>query len=195
MLIIKMVSSFCEGNRNFMSIEDKKVRVLDQKNIEQNYKIICDYHANFLKKYGVKLPKLKDTKGNFTKDALVLVYLADNYPNTKKVSKEELTEFIRSFYPRTNDVQQARHLGAQSGWWIAAGGRDNMVLTLKRGDYQLYTLEEPYPMFMQGHRITETDDWEKIKQNYKYRCATCGSKEGELNFHWPATKTVLEAIS
>lgn len=53
--------------------------------------------------------------------------LTYDYPKTRKVSKEELTRFIRSHYPDTNDVQQARHLGAQAGWWIVAGGRDNIV--------------------------------------------------------------------
>ena len=36
-------------------------------------------------------------------------------------------------------------------------------MRIERGSYQLYTLEQPYPGFKQGHRISETDDWEKIK--------------------------------
>ncbi|MBU4338824.1 hypothetical protein KKB43_01480 [Patescibacteria group bacterium] len=154
--------------------------------------MLCEFHKKYLKPFGVKLPKLYDSKGNFTKDALVLVYLAYDYPKTRKISKEELTKFIRSYYPNTNDVQQARHLGAQAGWWIVAGGRDNIVLHIERGSYQLYTLEQPYPGFKQGHRIFETDDWEKIKEKYNYRCATCGSQENNPHFHWPATKTILQ---
>jgi len=122
----------------------------------------------------------------------VLVYLSYGYPDTRKVSKEELTKFVRSYYPDTNDVQQARHLGAQSGWWIVAGGRDNIVLRIKRGFYQLYTLEQPYPDFKKGHRISQTDDWEKIKEKYNFRCATCGSLENNPHFHWTATKTKLQ---
>lgn len=167
-------------------------RILNKKSIESIYKMICEFHENYLKQFDVKLPKLYDSQGNFTKDALVLVYLTYNYPNTRKVSKEELTKFIRSYYPDTNDVQQARHLGAQAGWWIVAGGRDNIVLDIERGSYQLYTLEQPYPSFKKGHRIAETDNWEKIKEKYNYRCATCGSQEGRPHFHWPATKTVLQ---
>lgn len=104
-----------------------------------------------MKKYGVRLPALKDKKGNYIKDALVLVYLTQGYLNTKNVTKEELTSFIRLFYPRTNDLQQARHLGAQKGWYIAAGGRDNKNVVLDRGEYKLLTLEKPYPAF-KGHR-------------------------------------------
>jgi predicted restriction endonuclease len=66
------------------------------------------------------------------------------------------------------------------------------VLTVKRGEYQLYTLEQPYPSFKQGHRLSDTDSWEEIKQKYNYRCATCGSQEGKPHFHWTATKTVLQ---
>ncbi len=166
--------------------------ILNKKSIKSIYKMLCEFYEKYLKSYGVKLPKLYDSKGNFTKDALVLVYLAYDYPKTRKVTKEELTKFVRSYYPNTNDVQQARHLGAQSGWWIVAGGRDNIVLKIKRGSYQLYTLEEPYPGFKKGHRISETDDWEEIKAMYNYRCATCGSQENKPHFHWPATKTKLQ---
>ena len=138
------------------------------------------------------MPKLYGSKGNFTKDALVLIYLTYDYPNTRKVSKEELTRFVRSYYPNTNDVQQARHLGAQAGWWIVAGGRDNIVLKIGRGSYQLYTLEQPYPGFKKGHRISETDSWDEIKEKYNFRCATCGSQENKPHLHWPATRTILQ---
>ena len=166
--------------------------ILNKKSIEGIYKTIREFHEKYLKQYRVKLPKLFHSKGKFTKDALVLVYLAYDYPNTRKVSKKELTKFIRSYYPDTNDVQQARHLGAQAGWWIVAGGRDNIVLNIRRGSYQLYTLEQPYPGFKKGHRITDTDTWQKIKGKYHYRCATCGSQEGKPHLHWPATKTILQ---
>jgi len=166
--------------------------ILNKKSIESIYKTICEFHEKYLKQSGVNLPKLYNQQRNFTKDALVLVYLAYDYPNTRKVSKEELTKFVRSYYPNTNDVQQARHLGAQAGWWIVAGGRDNIVLKIKRGFYQLYTLEQPYPGFKKGHRISETDGWDEIKEKYNFRCATCGSQENKPHFHWPATKTILQ---
>ena len=166
--------------------------ILNKKSIDGIYEMICRFHKKYLRQFNVKLPKLHDRQGNFTKDGLVLVYLAYDYPNTRKVSKEELTKFVRSYYPNTNDVQQARHLGAQAGWWIVAGGRDNIVLNIERGSYQLYTLEQAYPGFKKGHRIAETGDWKKIKEKYNYRCATCGSQENKPHFHWPATKTILQ---
>lgn len=87
--------------------------ILNKKSIEAIYKTVQDFHEKYLEQYGVKLPKLYAKKCKFTKDALVLVYLAYDYPKTRKVSKEELTKFVRSYYPNTNDVQQARHLGAE----------------------------------------------------------------------------------
>ena len=165
----------------------------DKKNdIEILYKLISQFYTKYLEPYGVKLPKLYDKNGHFTKDALVLCYLARGYPETKIVSKEELTKYIRTYYPDTNDVQQARHLGAQQGWWIVAGGRDNIVLNIKRGEYQLYTLEQPYPNFKKGHRLEDSEDFETIKANYNFRCATCGSQEGKPHLHWTATKTILQ---
>ena len=108
------------------------------------------------------------------------------------MSKTRLTEIIRHYYPNTNDVQQARHLGAQKGWWIIAGGRDNIVRDLKKGEYQLHSLEKPYPGFKQERRQMDKYKFAEIKALYGYRCATCGSLEGEPHFHWPQTKTILQ---
>ncbi|MCD6594139.1 hypothetical protein J7L68_00470 [bacterium] len=166
-------------------------KILSKKEITKIYKSICEYYEKYLKKRGVKLPRLFNNNGKYTKDALVLVYLAQDYPETKKVSKGELTRFIEIYYPNVNDVQQARHLGAQKGWYIAAGGRDNRDVVLKRGEYQLVNLEKPYPAF-HGHRVEKTDDWEELKKEYGYRCATCGSEEGKPNIHWPNTTTKLQ---
>ena len=169
-----------------------KTTKLSEKEILKQYKLVKEYHEKYLKRYGVKMPSLFNKNGGFTMNALVLVYLSFGYPTTKAISKTELTSFIRNFYPEVNDVQQARHLGAQDGWWIVAGGRDNIVLKVKRGWYQLYTLERPYPSFKKGHRIVDIGNWEELKRQYGYRCATCGSREGEPNLRWPGTKTILQ---
>jgi hypothetical protein len=167
------------------------MRKLSDNEIKRIYEMICEYHDKCLKQYGVKLPKLTDNKGNYTKDALVLIYLAQDYPKTKKVSKGELTQFIRQYYPNVVDVQQARHLGAQKGWFIISGTRGNRHVALNPGEYKLITLKKSYPAF-KGHRIEETGDWQDIKKQYGYRCATCGSKESEPNIHWPNTITKLQ---
>ena len=166
------------------------MRQFTESEIEKSYVQLARYHKTHLEKYGVKLPNLK--RGNsYTIDALTLIYLFQGYPKTRQVSKKELTQFIRLYYPDTNDVQQARHLAAQKGWYIGSGQRKNGIRDLKAGEYQLVTLEKPFPNFT-GHRGTDSEDFEDIKKQYNYRCATCGSKEGEANYHWISRTTALQ---
>lgn len=162
--------------------------------ISDLYDLIKSKHARHLASLGVKLPSLK-RGGSYTKDALVLVYLAQGYPNTTVVSKDELTQFIRCFYPEVNDVQQARHLGNVKGWYILSGTRmDNASIQLNWGEYKLISLEECYPGFNSLRRadLAGEEFFEELKRQYGYRCATCGSKEGELNYRYPNTFTKLE---
>lgn len=39
--------------------------------------------------------------------------------------------------------------------------------------------------------LTE-DEWKELKEHYGYRCACCGSKEGEKHLLWPNTITELQ---
>lgn len=159
--------------------------------LQKVYATLQASHREHLYPKGVKLPALRNAQGGYTKDALVLIYLAKDWPNTRPVHKTELTQFVRLYYPNVADVQQARHLGAQKGWWVVAGGRDNIVRNLNHGEYQLHSLEKPYPKFTAERRSAD-DDFDRIKAEYQHRCATCGSVEGEPHLHWPGTKTVLE---
>ena len=166
---------------------------MTENEIVKQYDLLKEYYNKFLKDKNVKFPNLK-TGDNYTKDALTLIYLSLNYPNTKVVSKSELTRFIQEYYPDVNDVQQARHLGAQKGWYIVSGTRNDNITNIKPGEYKLVSLESTYPGFT-GQKRIETisgDYWEDLKQSYNYRCATCGSKEGEANFNWPETITKLQ---
>ncbi|MDR1678764.1 MAG: hypothetical protein LBR81_03200 [Prevotellaceae bacterium] len=151
--------------------------------LEETYKLIEKYHNKYLKEKGVRLPKLKDNNGRYTKDALVLVKLAENYPNTKIISKQELTSFVRKYYPDVSDVQQARHLGMQRGWNIVSGTRGDNGEKVPSGSYKLIDLENSYPAFAPKRRVGfDTDDFEQIKKEYGYKCVSCGTKEGEEHF-------------
>ena len=166
---------------------------MTENEILQTYSLITDYYNKFLKNKNVKLPNLKS--GNkYTKDALTLIYLANGYPNTKTISKSELTRFIQEYYPDVNDVQQARHLGAQKGWFIVSGTRNDNITHINPGEYKLISLETTYPGFTGQKRVESISGnyWEDLKQAYNYRCAICGSKEGEPNFNWPETITKLQ---
>ena len=81
--------------------------------------ISSEYNQN-LKKCNVIMPNLyKGVK--YTISALVLIYLYDHIGQI--VSKQELTDFLRSMGYEINDMQQARHLAQQSGWYILSGTR------------------------------------------------------------------------
>jgi hypothetical protein len=143
---------------------------------------------------GVKLPSQHSKSGQLSQGALVLVRLAVGYPQTRPVSKTDLTGFIRRFYPQTNDVQEARHLAAQGGFFIASGTRGDVLpdgSRLPASAYQLVTLSQPYPGFDSARRI-ETGDFEEIKEQYHHRCATCGSQEGQPHLQWPQAITQLQ---
>ena len=96
----------------------------DKTEIEKLYNIILKEYKNSLEKYNVKMPKLY-SNGNYTLNALVLIYLFSKIGEI--VSKQELTDYVRTMGFDINDVQQARHLAQQSGWYILSG---------TRGDYE-----------------------------------------------------------
>ncbi|HZK44125.1 MAG TPA: hypothetical protein VFC73_07525 [Syntrophomonadaceae bacterium] len=151
-------------------------------------------YDKYLKNQGVKLPNLR-LRGSYTRNALVLIYLYKNLG--KKVNKGEITIFLEdSGYP-TNDMQQARHLGAQSGWYILSGTRRDYAAQnyeLGSGDYALVSVTEPHPSFNNASRsgLLNSESWEEIKKQYGHSCATCGSVEGEPNRYHIGTKTTLE---
>lgn len=167
---------------------------INDSELKKYYDELSEYHEKYLKKYGVKLPRLK-SRGKYTKDALVLIYLYKNFE--KPITKEDLTNFLGNYGERPNDVQQARHLGQQKGWYIISGQRHDKECdeyNVEPGSYALISVKEYYPNFTNLKRMNEltSDEWESIKKAYNYRCATCGSKENELNFHYPNHKTKLQ---
>lgn len=168
---------------------------LTAEEIQTIYAQLADYHGRYLAPRGVKLPELRRPDGQYAQTALALVYLARGYPDTRTVSKSELTEFMRTYYPQVNDVQQARHLAAQHGWYVLSGSRnDDRTADVPPGEYKLASLTEAYPGFRDQQRAdpAEPDYWERLKAAYGYRCACCGSKEGEPHLRWPETTTRLE---
>lgn len=162
--------------------------------IEKQYYVINEKHNKMLKQFNVKMPRLY-TKGNYTLNALVLIYLFEHIG--KKVSKQELTDFLRTMGFEINDVQQARHLAQQSGWYILSGTRGDYECKeygIKPGEYMLKTIDEPYPSYKNLSRTESLNvsSWDELKKVYNYRCATCGSKEDEPSYLYPASLTKLQ---
>lgn len=166
-----------------MNIDIKKIEKKYNIDIEKTYQMITKYHDRYLKDKGVVLPGLKQSNGKYLKRGLVLTYLSNNYPDTKEVSKEELTKFIKEFDPNTTDVQDGRHLARQCGWYIDSGKRGDIHANkICNSCYKLRSLERVYPYF-EDHRKTTASisDWDKLKEAYDMKCAGCGSEEGKSN--------------
>ena len=147
--------------------------------LEQYNKIKSAWNEN-LKGYGVKLSALKKSDGSYTLNALVLVYL---YTNIKKsISKEEITAFLINMGYPVIDMQQARHLSAQDGWYIISGQRGDVECSkhsVKSGEYMLLSITEPYPQFKDKRRseVLNAGSWEELKAHYNNRCVSCVSEE------------------
>lgn len=164
--------------------------IVDGINIEEKYSEIEKYHKN--NALPCILPKLKhgDT---YSESALTLVYLSRYYPNTLSMSKDDITRFCeKCIGKKINDLQAPRHLATQYGWCIQSG-RNNPSPDVPSGYYKLITLESSLPNFSKKRRENYgNNDFEKIKKSYGYRCATCGSKEGEPHNYWKHTIVKLE---
>ncbi len=167
---------------------------LTSNKINDLYNKIYNQYNCHLKQYNVKMPKLY-LKGNYTLNSLVLIYLYSKVGQI--VSKQELTDFLRTMGFEVNDVQQARHLAQQSGWYILSGTRGDYEckqLGIKSGEYMLKTIEKPYPSYKKLKRTDSlnANSWDELKKIYNYRCVTCGSKENEPNFLYPSSSTMLQ---
>ena len=114
------------------------MKKLTDKQIQKQYEIVKEYHKKHLAPLGIKLPHLL-WGGKYTIDALTLVCLSQNYPNTTAVTKEELTKFIKMYKPDAgDDIQSGRHLGKQKGWYIITGTRgDDFTESIPEGSYKL----------------------------------------------------------
>ena len=58
--------------------------------------------------------------------------------------------------------------------------------------YKLIDLENVYPAFRLDRRTGfDTDDFEELKKEYDYRCASCGSEEGKEHLFRKGVKVGL----
>lgn len=171
------------------------MKLYTEKYIEQKYNEINEAWEKYLKDVKVKPIKLKKSNGSYTIDALVLIYLYDNIK--KPISKEELTAFLRNMGYETNDVQQARHLATQKGWYIISGSRGDIECNeynVSKAEYMLMSITEPYPQY-DGIRRSEqlkSSSFDELKKHYHNRCVSCGSKENEKNYLYPNSTTQLQ---
>ena len=151
--------------------------------LQSVYNELKQHHTEYLKSFGVLLPENKATKIFF-----VLCYLFEHVGQV--VSKTELTNYIRKFFPETTDVQYGRHLSKQKGWHILKKGEGG----LRSGEYKLVDIKTPYPGFASARKVgLSVGSFEELKKEYDYRCATCGDKEGEPARWFSEQKVKLHA--
>lgn len=159
--------------------------MLDIITIKNLYPVIEDKVNKNLKSFKISMPRID------TKNYAVLAYLY--YHKNQEISKEELTSFMVAHFG-TNDMQQARHLGKQKGFYILSGRRGDLHpetnKKIKMDHYLLYTLDMPFPSYLINKRSDSINSWDEIKKLYNNKCATCGSKEGSPhNIH---TTTIVK---
>lgn len=121
---------------------------------------------------GIKFPKEGSQKAD------VLVYLYNHLGLIVKkqdVEKEVFSE--RNETPK--DLQDLRHLSKQNGFNILQGGQRYQNCLLKRGEYVFVGFESPNEFWSFKRRDTSNLDWEPLKKEYDYKCATCGAEEGK----------------
>jgi hypothetical protein len=137
--------------------------------------------------------KNKNTNANasYTVGGLMVVFFASRLG--KVATKTELVEFLRAMGCPSHDPQP-RHLGMQVGLNFIVQGcfHPKAKRALKRGEYCLLDLRTAHPNHSTMHRAKATLAWDPMKRLYGFRCACCGSKEGEPHLKNTHLVTTLE---
>lgn len=162
-------------------------KVYTEADVQTTYDQLELEHKNDLAEHGVVLPPLKN-KGGYNTRALQLVYLRMHMRTL--VSKDDISEFVRSFVMDAALDQQPRHLwGSKGGWDVKGSGRKKHKFGGKpvpNGFYVLVSTTNPSPEFilkrMKRLGIVKAEDWDSLLDAYDHRCATCGEKsKGSLD--------------
>lgn len=173
----------------------QRMKTIIKEELKLLYNELVDAHRQYLEAYGVVLPKLLGKKG-YIRDAVILCILYKFIQEA--VSKRDLTLMLASILNvESNDVQQARHLGRQKGWYILSGSRGDILpkgfnVDIGSSDYCLYSITMPYPTAILKHRVKSNMNFNELKSLYYNRCATCGSIENLPNLKNQAITTKLQ---
>jgi hypothetical protein len=102
----------------------------------------------------------------------------------KPLSKKEIN--LKIGYTG-GDNQSNRGL-KRRGWNVISEQKNGeLMITLKD-----LNLHPEFDVNREKRKTQNVGDWEAIKKHYDYRCASCGSLEGEPNFDAKGTNTRLE---
>jgi len=113
-----------------------------------------------------------------TQKADTLVYLANHMGEVVKKRDVERDVFGARGV-NSKDLQELRHLGKQVGFNVLQGGQLYQGLVLKKGTYVLVDFKTVNEFWSFKRRNTSNLDFNSLKKEYDYKCATCGGLEGE----------------
>lgn len=134
---------------------------------------IMDHHREYLAQYNITLPK-KDSNKMYW---LVYLYKFQG----KAVSKDVITAFVQEHKPNASGDQQVRHLSAQNGYYVLGKNGKYKGEKMPLGYYMLVDLTKPDPNWKDNEEkrsITlSTNDFDLLKKNFNFCCATCGGRE------------------
>lgn len=164
----------------------------------QNYPSIKDVEATHraIRTLHPRAPALRHNssrgraRGRFTVTGLMLAFFATRLG--KVVDKQELVGFLRRMRVRSNDPQP-RHIGMQLGFDFLVAGcvHPRTRQTLKRGQYCLLSIRRRKTPEHRTMQVTPSQ-FQKIKARFAFRCASCGSGEGQPHLKSPRLLTRLE---
>ena len=140
------------------------------------FEVKGEFENSPLPEMGVNFPKEGTQKSD------VLIYLYNHLGivvKKKDVERDVFTE--RKENPK--DLQDLRHLSKQNGFNILQGGQKHLGRILKKGEYVLIGFETVNKFWSFKRRDTSNLDWESLKKEYDYMCATCGAPEDKPHRH------------
>ena len=130
------------------------------------------FNKSPLPSLGVSFPKMGSQKAD------TLVYLYNNLGSVVKKKDVEKSVFgKRGENPK--DLQDLRHLGKQGGFNVLQGGHVHKNTVLKKGQYVLVDFKSTNDFWSFKRRDTTNLDFDSLKKEYNYMCATCGGSEGK----------------
>lgn len=169
--------------------------------IEIHYKLIDAYNT-YLKPYGIK-PLWNEGFADIEIDETDIKNLNDKelqmiflYKYQKCfVHKDLISEFVRIHKPNAGLDQQVRHLGTQNYWYVLNKKTkvpdSNEIVP--SGYHYLVSIEMPNPkavkMILKRANRVSAKSFEELKLVYDNKCATCGFKEGTVD--WRNGKKVI----
>lgn len=164
--------------------------MLSEQEILDSWKLLNGEYTKYLSSKGVKFPaKLKDKNGQYQKGALAIIFLAQGYPNTRPITKTDLSSFLKDMGCPSNDPQQPRHFAQTNGLDVRCRTEGDQAPTGQQWPedraylYWLASLQAPRSNWAKQKRNMNISPatFDDLKQKYNFLCATCGGKEGETH--------------